>query len=115
RTGLAPGDSVRAVEDHLLQVVPDAYKHDAHHWLILHGRYVCVARKPMCPKCLIRDLCEYKEKTRPEEISGHGAAQGLIAQQISAVGRRKQKAPDNPAPKKTRRAAALSARTRRLD
>jgi endonuclease III len=63
RIGLAPGKDVRAVEDHLLKVVPPEYLHDAHHWLILHGRYVCVARKPKCPECLIRDLCEYTQKT----------------------------------------------------
>jgi endonuclease-3 len=66
RIGLAPGTTVRAVEDKLLKVVPDEYKHDAHHWLILHGRYVCKARKPECPRCLIRDLCEYKQKTKEE-------------------------------------------------
>ncbi|MGH8185490.1 MAG: endonuclease III, partial [Steroidobacteraceae bacterium] len=53
RTGLAPGEDVRAVEDHLLKVVPEVYLHDAHHWLILHGRYICVARKPRCPECPI--------------------------------------------------------------
>lgn len=68
RTGLAPGENVRAVEDRLMKVVPDEYKHDAHHWLILHGRYVCVARKPKCPVCLIRDLCEYKAKTKPGDV-----------------------------------------------
>jgi endonuclease-3 len=63
RTNIAPGKTVRAVEDRLLQVVPKEYQHDAHHWLILHGRYVCLARKPKCPECSIRDLCEYKAKT----------------------------------------------------
>ena len=63
RTGLAPGADVRAVEEHLLKVVPPEYLHDAHHWLILHGRYVCVARKPKCPECVIADLCEFTEKT----------------------------------------------------
>ena len=63
RTGLAPGKTVRAVEDKLEKVVPDEFKLDAHHWLILHGRYVCKARKPDCPQCVIRDLCEYKHKT----------------------------------------------------
>ena len=63
RTGIAPGKDVRAVEDRLLRAVPDEFKLDAHHWLILHGRYVCKARKPDCPKCLIRDLCEFKHKT----------------------------------------------------
>jgi endonuclease-3 len=63
RIGLAPGKTVLAVENKLLKVVPDEFKLDAHHWLILHGRYVCMARKPKCGSCLIADLCEYKEKT----------------------------------------------------
>lgn len=63
RTGLAPGKDVRAVEDKLIKVVPAEFKPDAHHWLILHGRYVCKARKPTCPICVIRDLCRYKDKT----------------------------------------------------
>ncbi|MEP6938927.1 MAG: endonuclease III [Rudaea sp.] len=63
RTGLAPGRTVRAVEDRLAKVVPDEFKRDAHHWLILHGRYVCKARKPDCPQCMIRDLCDYRHKT----------------------------------------------------
>ena len=65
RTGLAPGSNVRAVEDKLVKVVPQKYLVDAHHWLILHGRYVCRARKPDCPQCVIRDLCRYKAKTAP--------------------------------------------------
>jgi endonuclease-3 len=65
RTGLAPGKDVRAVEDKLEKVVPVEFKKDAHHWLILHGRYVCKARKPDCPLCPIRDLCRYKYKTPP--------------------------------------------------
>ena len=67
RTGLAPGETVRDVEDHLLKVVPPEYLHDAHHWLILHGRYTCVARKPKCPECPILELCEFREKTRSEK------------------------------------------------
>ncbi|MCJ0825128.1 endonuclease III [Luteimonas sp. 50] len=63
RTGLAPGKTVRAVEDALLDVVPDEYRRDAHHWLILHGRYTCKARKPECPRCPIRDLCRWPDKT----------------------------------------------------
>lgn len=63
RTGLAPGKTVLEVEKKLLKVVPDEYKKDAHHWLILHGRYTCVARKPRCGACVIEDLCEYKHKT----------------------------------------------------
>ena len=63
RTGLAPGKTVRAVEDKLEKVVPDEFRKDAHHWLILHGRYVCKARKPDCPVCAINDLCTYRHKT----------------------------------------------------
>jgi len=63
RTGLAPGKTVRAVEDALLAATPDSFKQDAHHWLILHGRYRCTARKPDCPACPIRDLCEYPNKS----------------------------------------------------
>jgi endonuclease-3 len=63
RTGLAPGEDVRVVEDKLEKVIPAEFKQDAHHWLILHGRYVCKARKPDCPQCVIRDLCRYKDKT----------------------------------------------------
>ncbi len=63
RTGLAPGRNVREVEDKLLNAVPRAYLHDAHHWLILHGRYTCTARSPRCAPCLIHDLCEYPAKT----------------------------------------------------
>jgi endonuclease-3 len=63
RTGLAPGKDVRAVEDKLLRAVPEEFRQHAHHWLILLGRYVCKARKPDCPNCLVRDLCEFKEKT----------------------------------------------------
>jgi endonuclease-3 len=65
RTNLAPGKNPREVEDELERVVPEKYKPHAHHWLILHGRYVCVARKPLCPKCLVADLCRYKPKTEP--------------------------------------------------
>jgi endonuclease III len=64
RTGIAPGKDVSAVEEKLLKVVPPEYLKDAHHWLILHGRYVCLARKPGCPKCPIRDLCEFRPKTK---------------------------------------------------
>jgi endonuclease-3 len=64
RTGLAPGEAPLEVEERLLKFVPEPYRKDAHHWLILHGRYVCKARKPDCPQCLIRDLCEYRHKTK---------------------------------------------------
>jgi len=64
RTGLAPGKDVLAVEKKLLKVVPEEFLPHAHHWLILHGRYVCKARKPDCPGCRINDLCRYRKKTR---------------------------------------------------
>src|SRR2546427_6638413 len=64
RTGLAPGRDVREVEDKPLKFVPEGFRKDAHHWLILHGRYVCKARKPACPACVIRDLCEFRKKTK---------------------------------------------------
>jgi endonuclease III len=68
RTGLAPGRNPREVEDRLLVNVPSEYLKDAHHWLLLHGRYVCTARLPACPKCVIRDLCEYPDKTPDKKI-----------------------------------------------
>ena len=64
RTGLAPGTDPRAVEEKLMKFTPPEFLKNAHHWLILHGRYVCLARKPGCPQCLIRDLCEYRKKTK---------------------------------------------------
>jgi len=63
RTGLAPGKNVDVVEQTLLKVVPEEFRHDAHHWLILHGRYTCIARKPLCWNCMIADLCDYPDKT----------------------------------------------------
>jgi endonuclease-3 len=63
RTGIAPGKDVLAVETKLMKFTPEEFQRNAHHWLILHGRYVCKARKPECPACLIRDLCEYRHKT----------------------------------------------------
>lgn len=66
RTGLAPGANVNQVEQKLLKVIPNEFKLNVHHWLILHGRYTCIARKPRCGSCIIEDLCEYKEKIYPE-------------------------------------------------
>jgi endonuclease III len=66
RTGLAPGENVLEVENRLMKFVPEEFRQNAHHWLILHGRYVCKARKPDCPVCVIRDLCEYRHKTRAD-------------------------------------------------
>jgi len=75
RTGLAPGKDVLEVELKLEKVVPEQYKLYAHHWLILHGRYTCVARKPLCPTCVVRDLCRFKEKTiEPAPVKAKVAA-----------------------------------------
>src|SRR6201994_4196919 len=68
RTGLAPGKTPREVEDGLVATTPKEYIKDAHHWLLLHGRYVCVARVPACPKCIIADLCEYPDKTPAKKL-----------------------------------------------
>jgi len=62
RTGIAPGRTVHEVEQRLLRLVPEEFRKDAHHWLILHGRYTCIARKPRCQACIISDLCEYRDK-----------------------------------------------------
>lgn len=67
RTGLAVGKTPLAVEQGLMKIIPKEYLKDAHHWLVLHGRYVCMARKPKCPECILRDLCSYPDKTRPNE------------------------------------------------
>jgi endonuclease-3 len=64
RTGIAPGKTVLEVEKRLLRLIPEEYLMDAHHWLILHGRYTCIARKPRCGSCIIEDLCEFKKKTQ---------------------------------------------------
>jgi endonuclease III len=68
RTGIAPGKNPLAVERGLMKHVPEEFRQGAHHWLILHGRYTCVARKPKCPQCVIADLCEYRHKTRPHVL-----------------------------------------------
>ena len=69
RTGLAPGKTPLAVETKLEKVTPDRFKRHAHHWLILHGRYVCKARKPECPRCVVREECTFRQKTKPEELA----------------------------------------------
>jgi len=74
RTGLGPGKTPRAVEAALEATTPQRYKRYAHHWLILHGRYVCTARKPDCPNCVVADLCRYRAKTAPAESVAAAAA-----------------------------------------
>ena len=69
RTGLAPGKTPDEVEAKLVKFTPEEFRHDAHHWLILHGRYVCQARKPNCPQCVIADLCEFRGKTVPSPLA----------------------------------------------
>ena len=68
RTGIASGKDVIEVENKLMKFVPEDFRQDAHHWLILHGRYVCEARKPKCPECIIEDLCEFRHKTKPDGV-----------------------------------------------
>jgi endonuclease-3 len=70
RTGIAPGRTPLEVEKKLLRFVPREFLQDAHHWLILHGRYVCTARRPRCHECIIRDLCEYRDKTPDSDKTG---------------------------------------------
>jgi endonuclease-3 len=84
RTGLAPGNTPREVEDGLLKIVPDKYLLHAHHWLILHGRYVCVARKPLCPICVVRDLCRFPDKTGDETPTKEKAPRKNIAAKSGA-------------------------------
>ena len=76
RTGLAPGKTPAEVEASLMKITPERYLHGAHHWLILHGRYVCLARKPDCPRCAIRDICLYKDKTRDKAPAKTSAPAG---------------------------------------
>jgi endonuclease III len=79
RTGLAPGRNPREVEEALIANTPPEFRKDAHHWLLLHGRYVCTARSPACPTCIIRDLCEYPHKTKP---AAKPAKRGTVARAI---------------------------------
>jgi endonuclease-3 len=79
RTGLAPGKTPLEVEAGLIANTPAQYRKDAHHWLLLHGRYVCTARAPACPTCLIRDLCEYRHKTPAKPVRAKGRS---VSQQI---------------------------------
>jgi endonuclease-3 len=88
RTGLAPGRTPLEVEQSLIRHTPRQYLKDAHHWLLLHGRYVCTARSPACPRCLIRDLCEYKHKTKPAAKKPKRA--GALAAAIRARGARRR-------------------------
>ena len=81
RTGLAPGKTPLAVETKLASAVPEKYRLHAHHWLILHGRYTCVARRPRCPVCVVRDLCRYPEKTQAADDTGAGGRGRKVSRQ----------------------------------
>ena len=83
RTKLAPGANPREVEDRLEKIVPERYKLHAHHWLILHGRYICVARKPRCPDCVVADLCRYEDKTQPPGQAAESSKRRAIKSKIS--------------------------------
>lgn len=86
RTGLAHGDTPEKIEDGLLKVIPEKFLYNAHHWLILHGRYVCKARKPDCPNCIVRDICLYEDKTELVPVAGKksGAAKPLAGKRKKA-------------------------------
>jgi endonuclease-3 len=90
RTGLAPGKNPLQVEAALIKNTPAPYRKDAHHWLLLHGRYVCTARSPACPTCIIRDLCEYKHKTKPKAAPAKGkrVAQAIRRHDAARGGKR---------------------------
>ncbi len=89
RLGLAPGPTVRAVEDRLSRVVPDRFRADAHHWLILHGRYVCKARRPECERCVLFDLCTYRDKVPPWTVTGSPQASGAARGPSRSLPRRR--------------------------
>ena len=99
RTGLAPGKTPREVEEGLLAGTPAEFRKDAHHWLILHGRYVCTARAPKCPACIIRDLCEYRHKTPAAE---KGKPAGSVGKAIRRAARRRSASARRGAPRATR-------------
>ncbi len=108
RTGLAPGKNVREVEDKLLRFVPKDYLLNAHHWLILHGRYICLARTPKCPQCAIEDLCEYKAKTPATAAPKPRTANGKPTAKTAAMRRR------NGLPAATQPKSAASGAARRV-
>ena len=111
RTGLAPGKNPRVVEDELNEITPDEYKKNAHHWLLLHGRYVCLARLPACPKCAIADLCEYTLKTPPKDLPKSDAPVARASKGAAKGGVRTGKAASKVAGKTARQSArAKSAR-----
>ena len=102
RTGLAPGKTPREVEDRLEKVVPPAYKLHAHHWLILHGRYVCKALKPDCPRCLINDLCQFKGKLLAVDPVAPTSPKSLAKKGKSENAKGSGKAKGKPSPKRAR-------------
>jgi endonuclease III len=105
RTGLAPGKTPREVEDKLVKVVPKKYMLHAHHWLILHGRYICVARKPKCPECPVRHVCEYKAKSTLDDFA-LGKSPPAAKAKPAAKPKRGAKAKRAAKPKRAARRAA---------
>lgn len=106
RTGLARGRDADAVADQLERIVPDDFKHDAHHWLILHGRYVCVARKPRCAQCPIRELCEYQDKTPATDAIGSSSAKA----RAPGTAQHPREPPVKPASRSTPKSSAVRGR-----
>jgi endonuclease-3 len=115
RTGLAEGKNPRVVEDELNAVTPEAYKKHAHHWLLLHGRYVCTARLPACPRCIIADLCEYPHKTPPLDLpksDAPAARRKTIARADAAKTRARGTRGGTGSPPRAARTAAKASATR---
>lgn len=118
RTGLAPGKNVLQVEKQLLKFVPKDYLLDAHHWLILHGRYVCLARTPKCPECSISDLCDFKPKTAVKEkkllgSSGPAKLAARTKKKSSAQGRKKSSSKKTASKPKTNKAKLLAKKSKK--
>jgi endonuclease-3 len=122
RTGLAPGKTPREVEDGLEKCAPAPYRRDAHHWLILHGRYTCIARKPDCPRCVIREWCEYRQKTPADDVqattrsrvdttSSSGAAKATAAKVLATTRPAKRPTTTVTAGARPRRRAAKANRS----
>jgi len=107
RTGLAPGKNPREVEDGLVATTPKEYIKDAHHWLLLHGRYVCVARLPACPKCIIADLCEYPDKTPAKKLDKSDAP---VVRKVGPRPHTETRVPGEGDPTPRARASATGAR-----
>jgi endonuclease-3 len=112
RTGIAPGKNPVAVEERLLKFVPEEFRLHAHHWLILHGRYVCTARAPKCPSCVIRDLCEFKGKTAADSASAKPRSAFTAKREPPKTKRSGARAAARPAAKRPTGKRAIKPRSR---